>query len=179
MKKLTGLAPHALILLLLLLLALWNMPPSAVGKALLENGAAGVMYKIGLDQNWGIFSPAIAVSNWRIKAEILYKNGETTVWDLPRANRYGLLGKAAAGRKIAWGYWTAYFVDSLPDAARYAARLHAKNPGNPPVRVVLVQEYAFIPAPTPGKTFYPIPKEHKPNSKNTLLTYEVLPEDLR
>ena len=162
----------------LTLILLWNLPQTATHKKIFEKGAARYMYWTGLDQNWGIFAPAIAVSNWRMKAEITFRDGSSVSQNLPRAKPFGPMGKTVYSRRIAWGYWIAHFKQTWADNARYLAQLHAKNRSNPPVKVALIQDYAFIPPPQKGKRFYPIPKEHAPTTSATLFTYDVKPEDL-
>ncbi len=166
------------ILFHLTLILLWNLPQTATHKKIFERGAAHYMYWTGLDQNWGILAPAIALSNWQIKATITFRDGSAVSQELPRAKTFGPIGKTMYSRRIAWGYWIAYFKQAWPDAARHLARLHAKNPANPPVKVALIQDYAFILPPQKGKRFYPIPKEHAPTTSATLFTYDVKQEDL-
>lgn len=131
------------------------------------------MFWSGLYQNWALFAPNPLSVNSRLEAEVIYRDGRTSVWKFPLPQDFGYFQRYFKERYEKWGNQAVRLDQNAvlwPDAARYIARLN--NDGkNPPVTVKLVRYWSQIAAPRSG--------EPEPWNQYVFFTYSVKPEDLQ
>jgi hypothetical protein len=134
------------ILLVLIGLAVWNLPSSKLHDDLLPV-VRPYMNATGLDQNWAIFAPDPRSQALQLKAILTYDDGVTSeVVGAPT-------GDVVIGpyRFYRWSKWVENVrSDALMSlwkpTAEFIARQHQRN-GRLPVRVTLVRRWYDITAP--------------------------------
>lgn len=166
------------IVLHLVAIGLWSLPPWPLRDALVEPFKPYMLCS-GLWQGWDMFSPKPLSINFHLDAEIAFADGSQKTWTFPRMER---LGFAVRYQKERYRKWIELvrqdaFAFVWPDTARYIARLHA-DPANPPETVVLTRHWAEIPPPTRA-SFQPILPQFDHDNAYTFFTYQVSPEDFR
>ena len=160
----------------LLVLTLWNLPPSPMRDKLIRGKIAQYMHLTGLRQWWAMFYSGGAQINWHLEAEITYKNSDTRRWVFPRMDELSIPDRFL---KILHGTWKAYLPqhkEAWPDTSRYIARIHNDTSGNPPKKIVLVQWWGKIPQPM--NTAQPIRWQKIHPVRKELYTYTVKKGDL-
>ena len=133
-----------------------------------------------------MFSPDPSTVNFRIEAEILFKDGTTNWWEFPRMETLGYGERFQKERYRKWRDRIRQdaYAAVWDDTCRFIARLHHANPGNPPTRVSLIRRWQPIPRPArvPGTNramdFQPLPNSYELTSSYRFRTYEVAPQDL-
>ncbi|HEY0701708.1 MAG TPA: hypothetical protein VGD60_02975 [Candidatus Acidoferrales bacterium] len=128
----------------------------------------------GLFQAWNMFSPVPKGTNTYLQAVIIYKNGETQMWDFPRMELLSLTQKYSQERHRK-------FVEILldednaalrPDVARYVARMPGIREKDPQQILLMVKWSNIIP--NGDGTF-----TRTPLDQDVFFRYDVQPEDLR
>lgn len=156
---------------------LWILPASSMQERLVQPFIPYINY-FGLWQNWCVFVSPHTV-NVYMSADIKYKDGSVSSWEFPRMDKMGILEKMYKERYRQWGT-DAVSDDTMPmlrpDAARFIARLHNTEAGNPPVSVRIVRHWTYIPAPIDGLG-KPLPEEE--DGEEVVYDGDINPEDLR
>jgi hypothetical protein len=125
----------------------------------------------GLFQSWDTFAPNPPTANGVVRAVVETRDHHMRVWAFPRMEQLGYGERYAKERyrKFSEVLLQPNNAGILPDVARHIARL-ANDPGDPPVKVILVEYVEDIPAagaqPAPGKT-------------TAFFEQPIQPEDLR
>jgi hypothetical protein len=153
----------------------WCVPLDTPLVGVCRNIARPYLVWTGLFQKWDMFAPNPSKLNCYVGAQILFRDGHSTLWNFPRIENLGIVDKYFKER------YRKYANDNLrldvnqpvwPDAARYIARLH-DSPANPPEFVNLVRYWSFVPPPTPNGSYQPLPW-----NQYTFFRYRVAPGDL-
>jgi hypothetical protein len=157
-------------------IGLWLCPPNPLQERLVEPFIWYVNF-FGLWQNWSVFIAPRTV-NYYMSALITFKDGTQRDWEFPRMEKMGILEKMYKERFRQWGT-DAVSDDSMPllrpDAARFIARLHYKNPSNPPVAIALIRHWTNIPPPEDGLGK---PMKESDDGQQIIYQTEVSPSDL-
>jgi hypothetical protein len=134
------------IVLLLVFVTVFNMPPSRL-RDIVSFVGDPAMRATGLDQDWRIFAPDPRGRVIRLEARVKFADGRTATWRVPR-------GSALVGAywDYRWQKWTEHMlldsgVESLwHGTTDYIAREYDR-PGDVPVEVELIGYDRTIPAP--------------------------------
>ena len=132
-----------------------------------------------------MFSPDPLSVNFRVSAEVVFRDGSTKSWEFPRMEKLGLGERFQKERYRKWRERVRQdvYAGIWDDTCRYIARLF-RNPANPPVRVILIRYWQPIPPPriTAGKRkpddFQPVPDHYDLNFNYRFKFYDVKPGDL-
>lgn len=140
------------ILACLFILVGWNLPPSGLAS-LLRARLAPIVRLTGLEQRWMMFVHPDR-SNIYLRARITSADGTQRFWPFGRMSHRSFWEKLLHERErkvseLIWNPkkgWSKYY----PQIARWAARHHAHEPSNPPVKVELMVRWSPIPKPPGG-----------------------------
>lgn len=135
------------------------------------------MIYTGLFQAWNMFAPDPLRLNSYLEAEVRFANGEIKLWQEPRMDQLGLIGKYYKERYRK--YMNEHLrldeqADLWPDAARHIARMYDTDKSNPPMSVRLVRHWSEMLPPGPHGEY-----RSAPWTEYTYFKYNVSPEDLR
>jgi hypothetical protein len=166
-------------------MAVWGLPTSQL-RSKLSAPLEPYVIQSGLWHSWDMFSPDPLSINFRLEAEILFKDGTTNHWEFPRMEKLGYWQRFQKERYRKWRDRVRQdnYAAVWQDTCRYIARVHNLNPENPPTRVTLIRRWQPIPRPTlvPGTTrtidFQPIPDDYPLTVSYRFITYAVSPQDL-
>lgn len=114
---------------------------------------AGYADFTGLWQSWNLFAPTPRTENVYLQARIVYRNGDTRVWDFYRPQQFGLLQRSWKERYRKWANDNIRLdgnAASWPYVARYIARAANDRSGDPPQTVELVRYWSQIAPPSPA-----------------------------
>ncbi|HLK68172.1 MAG TPA: DUF5819 family protein [Bryobacteraceae bacterium] len=128
-------------------ITLWVIPFNDTLTALVRRYVGPYFSLLGLHQEWSLFAPDPIATNSYVDAEVLLRNGEMRVWNLPKLEGLGFqerYSKARYRKFTNWLYRDSYSY-AWPDAARYIARQFKSSPVRP-LTVSLVRHWARIPA---------------------------------
>jgi len=131
---------------------------------------------LGLDQDYSVFAPTPRNENTHILMIVTYKDGTVRTVAYPRIDRLPQLDRLWSERWRKFGHDNMAYATQpayLRDFARYVARKN-NDYVTPPAFVTLSRYTAPVPPPEEGLG-HPLPPHFR---QHTLLTYEVLPEDL-
>lgn len=122
-----------------------NLPGSAL-TAELDEAVRPVRNAVGLDENWGVFSPGPRRMTISLVARLDYDDGSSRLWTVPEGN--DLLDQYRAYR---WGKWMERaYSDShrflWEPLTRWLARTQHVD-GAPPHTVTLVRRWRDTPPP--------------------------------
>ncbi len=139
-------------------LNLWAIAASALpvrGRLWAGLNRACIAYAdfTGLWQGWNLFAPNPRSSNVYLQARIVYRNGDTRVWDFYRPQQYGVLRRAWKERYRKWANDNIRLdgnASEWPYVARYIARQANDRRADPPRTVELVRYWSQIAPPSPG-----------------------------
>jgi hypothetical protein len=136
------------ILVTLVSVVVWNLPPSAIKEnALAVTGP--YIRATGLNQNWGVFSPNPRRDSLFMFARVRYADGSEETLTTPRGGR--LVGGYWDYRWRKWAEWATMDEHSQlwqPAAEWFARRARAQ--GREPVSVTLVRRWRGLLPPGPG-----------------------------
>ncbi len=128
--------------------AVWNLPPSAIKEDALAVTAPYIR-ATGLNQNWGVFSPNPRRHSLFLSARVRYADGSEEVLSPPRGG--ALVGGYWDYRWRKWAEWASMDENSelwRPTADWFAGRARAQ--GRDPVSVTLVRRWRDLLPPGPG-----------------------------
>ncbi len=165
----------AFIIAHLVMIALWVNPKSPLRNKFVRYFQP-YMYFSGLEQLWSLFAPSIPAFAYYVDSEITYKDGEKTTWAFPLMHKLPFSKKLFKGRNIEWHRRFMSEQKTLPDLARYIARLHKSSPANPPVKVVIMSHW--YPLPRISSSTLPMPSSYKHDNIKVLFSYDVKDSDL-
>lgn len=136
-----------------------------------------IMY-LGLWQNYEVFSPDVRRANIRLVAEVVFADGQTSVWNYPQMEKLSYFDRMVKERyrKLGLDYlnWDKY-KKLWPDLARYAARQGQLQHGGTPVVVRLTRHFWYLPDARKALSG----GAEKPEERSSqFFAYEVLPADL-
>ena len=133
------------LLVTVLALVFWNLPPSELKRQGLRPLAPYVR-ATGLDQNWGVFAPDPRRQTVELLANIQYADGTRRRWRPPTGN--ALFGAYWDYRWRKWMEWTIndQHTQLWDPAAQFILREERKA-GRPAVQVQLVRRTADLSAP--------------------------------
>ncbi len=137
------LAISAFVIVLLGAILTANLPGSAMQRRLLSLGH-GVVYGLGLDQNWNVFAPDPRQQTLDLEAHVRFADGSTSVWHVPSGG--ALIGSYWDYR---WRKWLEYATQDpnaflWTPAASYVGR---ENVDGQPTQIALVRRSADLPPP--------------------------------
>ena len=133
------------VLVHLYIMAFWGMPASRF-RGYMVQPVYDYTIKSGLWHGWDMFSPDPMSINFRLHAQVFFKDGSLEIWEFPRMEKLSLWERYQKERYRKWRERVRQdiYQSVWDDTARYIARLH-NNPTNPPVRIVLVRQWESIP----------------------------------
>ena len=133
------------LLVTVLALVFWNLPPSELKRQGLRPLAPYVR-ATGLDQNWGVFAPDPRRQTVELLANIQYADGTRRRWRPPTGN--ALFGAYWDYRWRKWYEWTTSdaYRQLWDPAAAFIAR-QEREAGREPVRIELVRRTSDLSAP--------------------------------
>lgn len=103
---------------------------------------------LGLWQNYQVFSPDVRRANVHLVAEVVYADGQTSIWNYPQMEKLSFPDRLIKERyrKLGLDYvnWDKY-KKLWPDLARYAARQGHLSHGGTPVAVRLRRYFWYLP----------------------------------
>jgi hypothetical protein len=138
----------ALIVATIVSLVVWNVPDSEL-KAKLLPVVRPYVNVVGLDQNWGVFSPDPRRETLEMFARVSYADGTSETVRVPTGDAF--VGAYWDYRWLKWVEWTTMDVhkDLWKPAAAWFAR-QAQTSGKRPVRVQLFRRWYVVLPPGPG-----------------------------
>ena len=74
-----------LLALFVFVLVVWNLPASEV-RSRLRPEAKPVVYALGIDQNWGVFSPNPSTTSLAVEADVTFADGSVERFRFPDGN---------------------------------------------------------------------------------------------
>lgn len=158
----------------LALIFCWAMPVNSRLVTGARPVIASYMIWSGLAQGWNLFAPNPLAINYRVDAEITYRDGQKCIWSFPRPQDFGYMKRYTLERQHKFGF-DSLQSDKLaflrPDASRFVARLNNTKENNPPLTVTLVGYQSKIAPPGSG-----LPE---PWTRREMYTYSVQAGDLK
>jgi hypothetical protein len=139
-QRLKHAAISAFLLFHLVVITCWTAPFKMKIMEAVNQVTRPYLLWIGLFQAWDMFAPNPMTLNGYVDARILYQNGRMETWEFPRMEKLGLAGRYVKERyrKFVNEYLRNDDKALLwPDAARHVARLHYRDPANPPRMIVI------------------------------------------
>lgn len=134
---------------------------------------------MGFDQRWELFAPNTRVVNCHTVVVVTMKNGNSTIWPLPRMDVVDQTQKYVRDKFRKWGTDNLPWEDHRefwPDFARWVGRSHYER-DNPPVTAIFVVYEAKIPS--VETAFAAQDKQQVYDSWRTAFCYKYKPEDFR
>ena len=152
----------------------WCLPLSSPVVMAYRNFIRPYFVWSGLFQSWDPFAPTPKIINSYVEAIVIYQDGNTRNWALPRMEQLSLTDRyfQERYRKYAENLKEDTNAAIWPDAARFIAR-HNSNGPSPVKMVLLVRYWSFI-VPRPDGEYVPAPWD-----EHVFYSYTVQPEDLQ
>jgi hypothetical protein len=165
----------AFIIFHLALITCWLFPNHPIEQAINSTFTNYIVF-CGLDQGYGVFAPNPRSINVHLEAVITYADGTVRLWQYPRLERMNLWQKMIKERYRKYGNdnlaWTSD-TRLLADLGRYVARLSSDQ--NHRAAMVSLIRYSIAMPLLPAGFCQSLPPQ---SDMNTLISYEVRPEDL-
>ena len=144
-------AISALIVVIVLIGVVWNMPDSAIKRALLP-ALAPVALGTGLEQSWSMYAPDPPRRLENLEVHVTMANGDDRVWTLTPHDR--IIGPVVTHRWRKLKESLTGDASIRPDFAHWVVR-ELTGLSDKPVRVYMLLRTEFLPAPGasgPGPT---------------------------
>jgi hypothetical protein len=162
---------NAMIVLVVSSIIIDGVPINFPGKEPLLRELRPAMIAAGLWQSWKMFAPLPPRRDCDFAAEVLFADGTSSVFWLPRIETMTPAERYVRERYRKFELNSVNSVQALQeDAVRFIARASAAS-GRKPVTVRLVEFDRLTPPPNHGRT--------RIASREILLDYRVRPEDLQ
>jgi hypothetical protein len=168
-------AISAFVLFHLLAITCWSIPLNSPLIAAFRDAVRPYFLWSGLFQGWDMFAPSPRNFNGYIEAVVIYKDGQTRTWTLPRMEHLSLTERYYKERYRKFSENLRDDTNSAlwPDAARYIARLN-NQVSDPPTIVLLARYWSEIPPPRSDGSYHA-----EPWHARIFYEYSVKPEDLK
>jgi hypothetical protein len=156
----------------------WLLPQTPLRRNIIDSCRYTWAF-FGFDQRWELFAPNTREVNCHAVMLITYKNGNTTLWPVPRMDLADYVQKFSRDKFRKWGTDNLPWEDHReywPDFARYTGRIHYEE-NNPPVTAVFVVYQSKIP--NPDTSFTRQDRLPVRNQWRTGFCYRFKPEDYR
>jgi hypothetical protein len=140
-------ATNAMIAVIVVVIALFNMPASAITRAA-SPVVNAIALPLGLDQGWSVFAPTPPTRQDVVEVNVVMAGGTMKTWTLPKVNRVFGVPTSHRWRKVKETLITN--PDTRADFAHWAVRT-LTAPGDQPVYVEIVLRTQDIPAPGSDK----------------------------
>lgn len=143
----------------LVLITLWNLPPSAFSDRL-RPAITPYFRFASLEQRWSMFAPTPDRANRYLRARITYRDGSERLWAIGRLDHRLVWDKLILERtrKLVENVWNPKkgWTPFYPQICRWAAREVSRDPTRPPTKVDLELVWSKIPQPPQGLRQDPI-----------------------
>ncbi|MEA5512000.1 hypothetical protein VB715_19695 [Crocosphaera sp. UHCC 0190] len=167
---------NSFIVFILFLIVTDALPETSLVHRYLKQAIDPLLDKIGIWQGtWQLFAPDVDKSNNRFLAEITFSDNTQGIWYSPNWSKMSIEERFLKFRHMEY-YDSIYFEgnsNAWQSLADHLSRtiVSADNPDAKPIKIILIREWANIPAPS-QKNLSPILPENNFNHRYKFYKWE-------